>query len=116
MTEFSLTTETSPTSARIHIAGALDYLTTDQLVAAASRLIAEPGRTHLGLDFTALTWCDSMGLAGLLQIHRRATTAGVRLDLDNRPLMLDRILALTATLDYLTAHQADGGEQTGPTG
>lgn len=91
------------TSARLHVAGDLDYATFDELVEAASRLLAEQPALHdLHLDFTDLTFCDSAGLSGLLVVHRRSAKAGVKLHLDHRPAHLDRVLEVTGLLDHLT--------------
>jgi len=100
----TLTSDTPNRSACVRLAGDLDYVTTGQVVEAVSRLLVEqPALRHLHLDCAMLTFCDSAGLSGLLQIHRRVSRAGVQLHLDVRPPHLERILQITGTLEHLTA-------------
>jgi len=102
------TVDDAARSARLHIAGDVDYATRTELVDAAARLLAEhPSVRDLHLDFAGLTFCDSAGLSALLLIHRQAATAGVRLHLDNRPVHLDRVLEVTGVLDHLTTGETD---------
>ena len=112
----TVTTDSTTTSARLHVAGDLDYATTDEFVEAASRLLSgQPGLHHLHLDFTDLTFCDSAGLSGLLLLHRRAAQAGVRLHLDHRPPILDRVLEVTGVLEYLTTAPVTTDRSASPT-
>lgn len=91
-------------SAYVRLAGDLDYVTTREVVESVSRLLVEqPTLRHLHLDCAMLTFCDSAGLSGLLQIHRRVACSGVQLHLDDRPPHLERILQITGTLEHLTA-------------
>ena len=100
----TLNTHTTDRSARVHITGDLDYSTTDTLVDAVARLLAEqPLLRDLHLDCSDLAFCDSAGLSGLLLVHRKTSAAGVRLHLDHRPAHVDRILEITCVLDHLTA-------------
>lgn len=100
----TLTIDTANRSARAHVAGDLDYVTTRDVVETVSRLLVEqPELRQLRLDCSGLTFCDSAGLSGLLQIHGRASRAGVQLHLDDRPPHLERILQVTGTLEHLTA-------------
>ena len=100
----TLTIDTANRSARVQVAGDLDYVTTRDVVEKVSRLLAEqPELRQLRLDCSGLTFCDSAGLSGLLQIHRRASHAGVWLHLDDRPPHLERMLQVTGTLEHLTA-------------
>ena len=109
----TVTTDSSTSAARMHVAGDLDYATADELVAAASRLLSDqPGLTRLRLDFVDLTFCDSAGLSGLLLVHRRCTQAGVGLHLDHRPPHLDRVLEITGVLEYLTTTPTDAPGET----
>ena len=103
----TLTIDSTTSSARLHVAGDLDYATSDELVAAASRVLAEHSVLRdLHLDFVDLTFCDSAGLSGLLSIHRSCARAGVKLHLDHRPPHLDRVLEITGLLDFLTTPSA----------
>ncbi|CAL9595145.1 STAS domain-containing protein [Streptomyces sp. enrichment culture] len=113
--------------ARIRLVGELDWETADDLTAAAlACLSAQPPPRRLHLDCAGLTLCDSLGLAALLTIYRRAQETGTGLYLDNRPALLDRVLELTCTA-YLfagpgeadaqghgTAEQAAGTPPPGP--
>ena len=100
----TLTIDTANRSARVQVAGDLDYVTTRDVVEKVSRLLAEqPELRQLRLDCSGLTFCDSAGLSGLLQIHRRASHAGVWLHLDDLPPHLERMLQITGTLEHLTA-------------
>ncbi len=100
----TVTQDIANRSARLHVAGDLDYVTTRGVVEAASRLLVEqPELRDLHLDCSGLTFCDSAGLSGLLQIRHRTSLAGVQLHLDARPPHLERILTITGTLEHLTA-------------
>ncbi|MFE9427399.1 STAS domain-containing protein [Kitasatospora sp. NPDC006697] len=80
----------------------LDHETCDTLLAAvAGALRAHPSARAVRLDCGAMTMCDSMGLSALLQVRRLTDTAGLRLVIDHRPPLLDRLLELTGTADYL---------------
>lgn len=97
-------------SACVRIAGDLDYVTTDTVVEAVSRLFVEQPELRLvRLDCSELSFCDSAGLSGLLQLHRLASGAGIRLHLEARPPHLDRILAITGTIEHLTASRDGEG-------
>ncbi|MGW6578234.1 STAS domain-containing protein [Streptomyces globisporus] len=99
-----LTTVDEQSSVRIELHGDLDYDNADLLVQeATARLAARPALTDLHLRCAELGAVDSMGLCALLMIARRATEAGVRLHLDDRPARLERLLSLTGTLGHLTA-------------
>ena len=83
-----------------------------QPVVPVSRLLdGAPELRHLRLDCSEMTFCDSAGLSGLLQIHRRTSGAGVQLHLDDRPPHLERLRQSTGTLDHLIA-ACDGEADT----
>jgi anti-anti-sigma factor len=85
------------------IDGELDYETTPDLEAAVREVFASrPGLRELHLDCGRMRFCDTIGLAGLLNIRRGADNAGVGLALDNRTTTLDRLLELTGILEHLT--------------
>lgn len=102
----TLGTDIAGTALTLRVGGDLDYQSTGELIAAVSEALAGPAVTDLHLDFTELTFCDSAGLSGLLLIHRRTSTAGVHLHLDNRPAQLQRILDITGVLEHLTSRPA----------
>ncbi|MDG4801241.1 STAS domain-containing protein [Micromonospora sp. WMMD980] len=61
-------------SARLRLAGELDFDTAPELVEAAAELRRD-GHQELWLDFTGVTLCDSSGLSALVVIHRSGTGA-----------------------------------------
>ncbi|MEU6810003.1 STAS domain-containing protein [Streptomyces sp. NPDC046831] len=98
---------TAPTVLTVRIVGDLDYDSGDELVDVVTGHLVPPGPAgtacqDLRLDCADLAWIDSMGLAALLMIRRRAGAARVTLHLDNRPDFLDRLLDVTDTYDHLT--------------
>jgi anti-anti-sigma factor len=85
------------------IDGELDFETTPDLEAAVRQVFASrPDLRELRLDCGGIRSCDTIGLAGLLNIRRGADKAGVGLALDNRTTTLDRLLELTGILEHLT--------------
>lgn len=102
----TLRTDIDGTALTLRVGGDLDYQSTGGLVTAVTDALAGPAVTELHLDFSELTFCDSAGLSGLLLIHRRTSTAGVHLHLDNRPAQLQRILDITGVLEHLTSRPA----------
>ena len=101
--------ETEPRgSVTMRVVGDMDFLTTPGFVLAVTELLATtPTLRAVRLDLTALSFCDSVGLSGLLQIQRKTSAVGVRLHLDNRPAHLDRMLDLTGTLEHLTRQSVE---------
>ena len=98
-----ITTDLDTRTATLLVDGELDYETTSDLEAAARAVLdSRPGLHELRLDCGCIRFCDTIGLAGLLNIRRAADNAGVGLVLDNRTRMLDRLLELTGTLGHLT--------------
>lgn len=92
----SVAVEAGTASARLRVAGDLDYDTGDELIQhARGCLDAHPELHDLHLDFADLRFCDSTGLSALLMVHRTTTAANIRLHLDNPPDFLERILATT---------------------
>ncbi len=103
-----MTITTKPRSARMRIAGDLDYETVDELVDAASQVLAQQADlADLHLDFSELTFLDSAALSGLLLIHRRTSHSGVELHLDHRPPFLDRVLQVTGLFGHFVLSDAD---------
>ncbi|MBU8814299.1 STAS domain-containing protein [Mycolicibacterium goodii] len=101
---------TDSRSATVTVAGELDFMTTNTLVDYVSELITTQALDDLRLDCAALTFCDSAGLSGLLNIHRQTAPAGIKLHLDHRPPHLERLLDITGILDFLTATPDRSGE------
>lgn len=108
----SLTTASeTDRSATVTVAGELDFLTTNTLVDYVSELLtANETLDDLRLDCADLTFVDSAGLSGLLNIHRQTSPAGIQLHLDRRPPHLERLLDITGILNFLTATPGTSGE------
>ncbi|MFF2568916.1 STAS domain-containing protein [Streptomyces sp. NPDC058084] len=97
------------------LAGDLAWDATDELLdVARAHLSATPDPGDIRLDCARMTLCDSMGLSALLALHRYSTAAGVRLHLEHRPPVLDRLLLLTGTYEHLTERTEAAGPD-GPT-
>lgn len=104
--KFTVAVHKTAQSARVHVAGDLDYGTSDLLIDTVSELPAgQPGLQDLHLDFADLEFCDSAGLSALVRIHRLTSAEGIGLHLE-RPAHLDRILHITGLLDFLTTPAA----------
>lgn len=103
-TEFVLVVRRAPATLTVHVAGELDYDTSDDLVETVTEnLSSGDAPPHaVRLDFQDLTWIDSSGLSALLMVHRRTSALGAGLHLDNRPVFLERMLQITNVLDHLT--------------
>ncbi|MEV0588029.1 STAS domain-containing protein [Nonomuraea sp. NPDC050310] len=99
-------TSPRPGTARLTIDGDLDYNTADELMAAALAALDGAELSDLYLDCGGMGFCDSSGLATLLRIHQRAGAAGTRLHLEKRPLVLERLLDISGTYEYLTGAPA----------
>lgn len=108
----TVTVDPTTRSATLHLAGDLDFTTSDPFMATVRRVLDEqPDLQKLRLDFTDLSFCDSAGLSALLLVHRRASAAGVVLQLEHRPPQLNRVLDVTGVLDHLTAPSGSDDEQ-----
>ncbi|MFF0629097.1 STAS domain-containing protein [Streptomyces sp. NPDC004296] len=93
-----------PDALKITVRGELDVDSAPEFQdAVAEQLAAHPSLRSLHVDCGGLALCDSMGLSALLMVHRRTSTLGVRLHLEERPPALDRLLTVTGTLEHLTA-------------
>ncbi|QEN12130.1 STAS domain-containing protein [Mycolicibacterium sp. ELW1] len=101
--KLTLTFDT-PTAARLHISGTLDFVFASELLDNASEVLAGHDRLRqLHLDLSDLDFCDSAGLSVLILVDRLTTERGVRLHLDNRPEQLNRILQVTGLFDHFTS-------------
>ncbi|HWU10881.1 MAG TPA: STAS domain-containing protein [Streptomyces sp.] len=110
----TLAVEAGPGAARLRLAGDLDYDTSEQFVERAQAcLAADPGLRDLFLDCSGLRLCDSMGVSGLLLIHRGTASRGVALHLEHPPAFLRRVLDVTGTLRLFVLDGA-GQEESGP--
>ncbi|MCZ7438008.1 STAS domain-containing protein [Micromonospora sp. WMMC241] len=86
-------------SARLRLAGELDFDTAPELVEAAAELRRD-GHQELWLDFADVTLCDSSGLSALVVIHRSGT-AGVHVT-DMKP-QVRQLLDRTGLAELLPA-------------
>ncbi|MFF8593961.1 STAS domain-containing protein [Streptomyces sp. NPDC015220] len=103
-TEFTLSILHEAGTMAVHVAGELDYDTSDDLIDRVVEHLTGHVRPHdVHLDFRDLTWIDSTGLSALLMIRRHTDAVGATLHLDNRPEVLERMLRITNVLDHLTA-------------
>jgi anti-anti-sigma factor len=104
----SLTITTTARSACLRIVGDLDYLTIDEVVDTATQLLTQQvDLANLHLDLSGLTFLDSSALSGLALIHRRTSQAGVRLHLDHRPPILERVLHVTGLFGHFVSSHSD---------
>ncbi|MGC4948778.1 STAS domain-containing protein [Streptomyces sp. DT224] len=107
-----LTVETGEGTTRLHLAGVLDYDTSDLFGARATACAdADPRPAELRLDCAKLRFCDSMGLATLLMIHRRTAARGITLVLDDPPASMERMLRITGTRHLFAPGTADAGSR-----
>ncbi|MFJ3670477.1 STAS domain-containing protein [Streptomyces sp. NPDC090106] len=108
--DFTLTVLREPATLVVRVSGELDYDTSDDLVATVTEHLTAPGTPPraVRLDFTGLTLIDSSGLSALLMVHRRTRALGAALHLDNRPVMLERMLQMTNILDHLLSCGSEG--------
>jgi anti-anti-sigma factor len=69
------------------------------------RLVDDVGRVNVALDFEAMTFLSTVGLATLLTLHNKLNAAGGRLTLFNvRPLVFE-IFAVTKPTTVLDVRQ-----------
>ncbi|WP_242644519.1 STAS domain-containing protein [Streptomyces laculatispora] len=110
---FTVTVEAGPGTAHLHIAGALDYDTSDELAQRADQcLTSHADLRELHLDCAELTLCDSMGISTFLAIRRKTTARDIRLHLDNAPPFLERVLTTTGVRTLFTqAHDSQRHEE-----
>ena len=99
-----MTVTTTARSACVRVVGDLDYTAIDELVDTATELLAQQVElANLHLDFGGLTFLDSAALSGLFLISRRTAQAGVRLHLDHRPPILERVLHVTGLFSHFVS-------------
>jgi anti-sigma B factor antagonist len=60
----------------VRVAGELDVLTADDMVAAGLRALERPGGGPLVVDLSELSFCDSTGLRALLKLNHEALMRG----------------------------------------
>ncbi|MFC0101098.1 STAS domain-containing protein [Micromonospora marina] len=90
-------------SARVRLAGELDFDTAPELVEAVAGLRRD-GRQELELDFAGVGLCDSSGLSALVVIHRAGTGAIRLLNLNPQ---VRHLLERTGLAELLAAPPRD---------
>ncbi|HZN71552.1 MAG TPA: STAS domain-containing protein [Micromonosporaceae bacterium] len=85
------------------VRGELDLLTASDLAAVAEERIAAGDRS-LVLDLSALTFCDSTGLATFVWIRNLLQDEGGRLALATPTPMVRRVLDVTGLCDVFGAY------------
>jgi anti-sigma B factor antagonist len=86
---------------RVAPAGELDFATAPQLEQAVRDLL-ESGFEHVILDLTDLEFLDSSGLRMILRLQAASGEGSFRLELKPGPPAVQRIFALSGTVDALT--------------
>jgi len=87
---------------RLLVAGEIDMETVDDLATAMTDAITAGGTGTVIVDFTAVTFCDSSGLAALDSAYYLAGRHGVTFRLANPQPAVERVLQITAMLKRLT--------------
>ncbi|MER5705479.1 STAS domain-containing protein [Micromonospora sp. NPDC002296] len=92
----------------LRLAGELDLSTSPELNAVLDRL-ADQGESHLLVDLTELTFCDSTGLAVFVRGDNRAAAGGGWLRVTGATGRVERVLKVTGLGEVLrypfdTAH------------
>lgn len=124
---FHLTARVDPAVAALALDGELDYDTTPALLAAVRGILDDhPGLRAVRLECALLRFCDTMGLAGLLQLHAATHERGISFAVCDPSPALHRLLGITGTVELLTdrprhRHQLPSagppaGRPIGPTG
>ncbi|KAF2780454.1 STAS domain-containing protein [Streptomyces coelicoflavus] len=98
---------TDPYTLCLALVGDLDHEVGDEvLYRAREALRGCEGVRSLRLNCRELEMADSTGLSVLLQLRRDAHEAGIRFHLDDTRPVLERLLRITGTHDYLTCASA----------
>ncbi|NJC70687.1 STAS domain-containing protein [Planosporangium thailandense] len=108
--------EADDTALTLTAHGRLDTATVDDLNDALEVLLAQPGLTHLLLDFGQLTSIDPAGVSALVGAHQDAQRRGITLTVVNCSSAVQRTLEVTGLYGHLTRAEADGrrGQATSP--
>lgn len=78
----------------LHVTGALDLETVDQLRTAACGQLDGDGCVELIIDAAELSFIDSTGIGCLVDISNRARSAGTRFGMTNLEPQVARVLDL----------------------
>ncbi|HEX5367424.1 MAG TPA: STAS domain-containing protein [Acidimicrobiales bacterium] len=85
-----------------HLAGELDLVARDSVTAELAPRVAAAGVDRLVVDMAEVTFCDSSGLAALLDVRRAAEDAGVDMVLRSVTRQVERLLDLADVDGHLT--------------
>ncbi|MER6323234.1 STAS domain-containing protein [Streptomyces coelicoflavus] len=98
---------TDPYTLCLALVGDLDHEVGDEVLDRARKALRGcEGVRSLRLNCRELEMADSTGLSVLLQLRRDAHEAGIRFHLDDTRPVLERLLRITGTHDYLTCASA----------
>jgi anti-sigma B factor antagonist len=103
---FSCTVDTDDRRAVVYLNGELDQSTVNSLIDRL-RPLAEAGQDVL-VDFSALTFCGTAGIAALAEVERHTTEAGGSMRLSKLPAPLWRVLSVTGMRDRFTVVDRTG--------
>lgn len=83
-----------------HLSGELDLVARESIVAEVTGRLTD-GVAHVVIDLGAVIFCDSSGLAALLDIKRDADRRGTRLTLRSVPGPVERLFDLADVSGWL---------------
>ena len=112
---FTIATSSNRDPSVLHLAGELDLATVAQLHDAIDRLV-EAGQHRLLLDLSALSFCDSTGLAGFIRGNNLCTDSGGWLRVTGGTGGVARVLAATGLDDVLAGDPSPSMEPAGNRG
>jgi anti-sigma B factor antagonist len=99
---------------RLAVVGQLDFAKEDAMSAAAAALLRPPVRALL-LDLEGVSFFGAAGVTALINIHRAAAEAGIRVVLTRVPLQVRRVLDLTGTTDLIPIAHTRAADARAPT-
>jgi anti-sigma B factor antagonist len=106
-TRLGVTVSREATHTVVTVAGELDVISAERLRATLGKLLDE-GRDRLILDASELSFCDSMGLRLLLEVHDGAEQTGGFLRLAGVRGVFRRILTVTGLNAAFTIYETVG--------
>lgn len=97
----TIAVEGDPQGVRVRLTGELDLATVPELGRALDE-IASNGQSRLLIDLDGVEFMDSTGLSAILRAVRDAAAHGYRVTVRRGSPQVQRLFALTGTLDRLT--------------
>lgn len=91
----------SSSSIQLHVAGEVDMAAAPVVMDAILGAALSQPTTEVHVDLGAVSFIDSMGLAALIEAHRRLQDQGVRLQFASVSSNVLNLLEITGTADYL---------------